>query len=537
MDITPTAPVVAPLPGFGPVVVQERIETLDIVRGFALLAILLVNWSTDLLWVLEPWAGWTGAPDQLAYWTVQLLLDNKSWPMFSFLFGLGFALQMQRAKDRGVPFVATYVRRLVVLFLIGAAHFILTDRDILWSYAIFGFLLLPLRKLHPKLLVVLALLWLLIPFTRDALIDRDRERTFTSANNARSRIALDPAALDAYVGVYELGPGATFFVTREGDALFGQEVSRGNDWVRVRLAAESPTEFFSTTEFVARYMDLRVSFVKDSTGTVRSILLNHNGQDARGSRIQAGQQGTDDEARRRAANQDEKSRTYGAGTFGQIVSLRARLFWRQLSSFATNYLSWLSDTFALFLLGLYAGRKRIFNDIAAHRPFIRKVMWWGLGLGLAGATFATIMRAPGTPFLGESVPLMLRTVADGSEVFGSPLLGLGYIAALTLLLQHDTWKRRLAPLGAVGRMALTNYLLQSIAFVLLFFGYGLGWYAKVGAFGGVMLALPLFAFQIVASQWWLRRFRFGPAEWLWRTLTYGRRQPMRIELTRAAGEA
>jgi len=79
-------------------------------------------------------------------------------------------------------------------------------------------------------------------------------------------------------------------------------------------------------------------------------------------------------------------------------------------------------------------------------------------------------------------------------------------------------------------MALTNYLLHSVAFVLLFdsYGLGLGLYAKVGAFGGVMLALPVLALELVVSQWWLRRFRFGPAEWFWRTLSYGKRQPMRL---------
>lgn len=79
-------------------------------------------------------------------------------------------------------------------------------------------------------------------------------------------------------------------------------------------------------------------------------------------------------------------------------------------------------------------------------------------------------------------------------------------------------------------MALTNYLLHSVAFVLLFYSYGLGLglYAKVGAFGGVMLALPVLALELVVSQWWLRRFRFGPAEWFWRTLSYGKRQPMRL---------
>jgi uncharacterized protein len=158
-------------------------------------------------------------------------------------------------------------------------------------------------------------------------------------------------------------------------------------------------------------------------------------------------------------------------------------------------------------------------------------MWWTLAVGLAGTTAFITVRWNDSPFYSELEPFMTRVLVDLGSRLGSPALGLAYLAALTLLLQRIGWKRRLAPLGTVGRMALTNYLLQSVAFVLLFFGYGLdgygpGLYAK-GAFVNLMLALSFFPLQIVVSQWWLRRFRFGPAEWLWRSLTYGKRQPMR----------
>ena len=420
-----TAPTVVPATDFGPVPSQERIETLDILRGFALFCILVVNWSVDFLWDVEPWAGWKDPANQIAYWTVEFLLNEKSWPIFAFLFGLGFSIQMQRAEARGARFVRVYARRLAVLFLIGAAHFILTDRDILYMYAIFGLLLLPLRKVNLNLLVVLALICILIPWTRNTLIARDRE---------------------------------------------------------LRLA--NP---------------------------------------------QTGQQAAQEESRRQAANRArgaQMDRTYESGTFGQIVSMRARLFWRRISSW-TSYLSWLGDPFPPFLLGLYAGRRRIFHEVAAHRHFVRKAMWWSMALGLAGTAIFTVV-AEVALLHGESVPYPTLQLARLAEQLGSPTLGVGYIATLTLLLHREAWKKRLAPLAAVGRMALTNYLLQSVAFVLLFFGYGLGLYGKVGAFGGLMLALPVFAVEVVASQWWLRRFRFGPAEWLWRSLTYGSLQPMRI---------
>lgn len=513
------APVAAPLPGFGPVAPQERIETLDILRGFALFGVLVANWVTDFPGDMEAYKGWTGRADVIAYGTIEFLLNEKARPIFTFLFGLGFALQMQRAEARGARFVATYARRLAVLFLIGAAHFILTERDILWVYAISGFFLLPLRKLNLNLLIALALICILIPFTRDALLAHDRELQLTNFSNARTEITLDSSVLDTYVGVYEYGEAGPRFVTREGNALFWQ----AGGGLRRRLFAESPTDFFY------RSIEAEVSFVKDSTGTVIGLVGHSSGRDVPGRMIQRGGQTIDDKALRRAANQGPSDRTYATGTFGQIVRMRALLFWDTISSW-TTYLGWSSD-FALFLLGLYAGRRRIFQEVAIHRQFIRKVMSWTLAVGLAGTTAFITVGWNDSPFYSELEPFTTRVLVDLGSRLGSPALGLAYLAALTLLLQRVGWKRRLAPLGTVGRMALTNYLLQSVAFVLLFFGYGLdgygpGLYAK-GAFVNLMLALSFFPLQIVVSQWWLRRFRFGPAEWLWRSLTYGKRQPMR----------
>lgn len=110
---------------------------------------------------------------------------------------------------------------------------------------------------------------------------------------------------------------------------------------------------------------------------------------------------------------------------------------------------------------------------------------------------------------------------------GGLALALWYASAVVLLVERPAWRRRLAPLAAAGRMALTNYLLQSLVCTTLFYSYGLGLYGRVGPAGGLLLTLAIFGGQLAFSAWWLRRFRFGPVEWLWRTLTYGRRQPLR----------
>ncbi|HET7768239.1 MAG TPA: DUF418 domain-containing protein [Chloroflexota bacterium] len=126
---------------------------------------------------------------------------------------------------------------------------------------------------------------------------------------------------------------------------------------------------------------------------------------------------------------------------------------------------------------------------------------------------------------GRFAPLFLRrllVLLVFGLTLGGPLLSLGYAAAVALLSQNPSWAQRLAPLAATGRMALTNYLLQSIVCTTLFYSYGGALFGRVGAAGGLLVTVALYALQVPFSVWWLRRFPYGPMEWLWRTATYGR---------------
>ena len=120
-----------------------------------------------------------------------------------------------------------------------------------------------------------------------------------------------------------------------------------------------------------------------------------------------------------------------------------------------------------------------------------------------------------------------RVAGYAAVAIGGPLLCFAYASGLALLVAGQPWRQRLAPLGAAGRMALTNYLLQSLVCTTLFYGYGVGLLGRLGAAAGLALALALWAAQLGLSVLWLRHFRYGPAEWLWRSLTYLRAQPMR----------
>ena len=177
----------------------------------------------------------------------------------------------------------------------------------------------------------------------------------------------------------------------------------------------------------------------------------------------------------------------------------------------------------MFLLGLYAGRRGIFQEIPAHRALFRRILWWGLAFGVS-SQLAYVALSEGAsqfePTLGSFVANVLHSI-------GGPALALSYVAAFTLLLQRSAWHQRFRPIAAVGRMALSNYLLQSLVATTLLYGYGFGLFGQVGPALGLLITIAIFLAQIPLSVWWLRHFQFGPVEWLWRSLTYLRPQALR----------
>jgi uncharacterized protein len=110
---------------------------------------------------------------------------------------------------------------------------------------------------------------------------------------------------------------------------------------------------------------------------------------------------------------------------------------------------------------------------------------------------------------------------------GAPVLGLCYVAIITLLMEKEAWQRVILPFAHVGRMALTNYLFHGFVIAAFTYQWGLGLYGEMGPFWGLMAVFAIFPLMVIASSWWIMRFRFGPVEWLWRTLSYGEIQSLR----------
>lgn len=187
-------------------------------------------------------------------------------------------------------------------------------------------------------------------------------------------------------------------------------------------------------------------------------------------------------------------------------------------------------TFSMLLLGLYVGRARILHEVMPHLPVIRRVLFWGIGIGavssltewwlgqkLGYAVFALNTASNGIRFLGDML-----------FAYGSTALALGYGAGVVLLAQRPGWQPVLRPLQNLGRMALTVYLSGTVMFTTLFYGYGFGQLFLLGPAATTAYAILFFVLQLLFCTWWLDRFRFGPAEWLWRSLTYLKPQPLRL---------
>ncbi len=185
--------------------------------------------------------------------------------------------------------------------------------------------------------------------------------------------------------------------------------------------------------------------------------------------------------------------------------------------------------FSMLLLGLYLGRSRILNDVELHLPLIRSVFVWGIGIGAASALaeWALSQKYGYAVFTETTASSGIRFLGDLLFAYGSTALALGYGAGIVLLTEKPGWQTVLRALGNLGRMALTVYLLCTVMFTTLFYGWGFGQLFLLGPAETTFYAVLFFMMLTVFCTWWLARYRFGPAEWVWRSVTYLKFQPLR----------
>ncbi|HEX6852974.1 MAG TPA: DUF418 domain-containing protein [Candidatus Polarisedimenticolaceae bacterium] len=399
----------------GPVSEARRLHHVDALRGFALLGVIVGN-VVSLGYEQVPPAVLSALPtapvDAVVLPAVQFLVEWKFYTLFSFLFGLGFALQLTRAEEAGTNVLPAYSRRLGILLVIGALHAcLLWYGDVLHVYATLGFVMILFRRAGPRTLLVTGLLLgIVLP------------GVVTTKHELGRRPALVPATV----------------------------VDAKTERLHALTAGPAP------------YRALVAENVARSAG-----------------------------------------------------------FWR--SRFAREFLP---SVLGKFLLGYWVGRRRFLEDLPRYRRGFARLLAAGLALGVPCTAYWLASRSMSPGSAGAAFGNLARHV-------GIAGLAAAYLSALLLLLVRPAWSARLSWLEPVGKLALTNYLAHSIAMAFLFYGFGLGLLGRMGPAGCLLFALALYAALAASSRAWLERFRFGPAEWIWRSLTYRRFQPMR-RTTRSA---
>lgn len=401
----------------GPVSSAERIFYIDLLRGMALFGILAANMHgfnapSSVYGNIK--VLFHGRADLIAQGFINIFIQGKFLTLFSFLFGMGFAVQLTRAQMRGAKFMSFYPRRLAALALFGLIHgFLIWWGDILLTYAVAGALLLLFRNRAQKTLLYWA--------------------------------------------------GGIFIL---------------------------PIVIITGLHF-AYILDWHPAFLRGGGGLEMAKL-------------------------------NEIIRIYAHGSVFQMLRENVILGWKELPGLAFAIYA-----LFLFLLGMWVWRSGIVERFDEYQPVFQRVFAWCLPIGLALNTFAVIVQSRPLP---GGHPTTLGFFASIVLYPSEHILSAGYAAGLALLIQKDAWRRRLSPFAAVGRMALTNYLAESIVCTVFFENYITGTYGRVGPAVDLIATVVLYGAQVVFSNWWLARYRFGPLEWLWRGMTYGQLPALRKEM-------
>ena len=403
-----------------PVARQERIAAMDVLRGLAVLGIFFINMplyigpmNAFFNWENNPY--WTSTPDRLATLFIYIFAQGKFYTLFSFLFGLGFGVQLMRAAERHSPnFLSTFRRRLTVLLTLGVLHFFLIWwGDVLHVYALLGFLLILFRNKTDRKLLIIAACLTFIPLTF---------------------------------------------------AIFG-------------TTYEHFTRKEPTAEEKKKQAERKEQNVKRMMDDVKA---------------------------------------YSSAPLPQLLAHRFQGNLRHLP----GEIGWSVELFANFLLGLWVSRRRILQDPQSYRPLLTKLAYIALPLALIITAADQVW---GYQHPGADAPLWRTHLGLFREFVCRPAMAYGY-AALLLLIGIKAW---MSPFAAVGRMALTNYLLHSLVWTTVANSYGLGLYGKIHPLQGLIYCFGFYALQLPFSVLWLKTFNYGPAEWAWRSLTYGAAQPFK----------
>jgi uncharacterized protein len=402
-----------------PISIQERADILDVLRGLALMGVLLDNIFGFTGYGYFSEAQRKALPTFYSDATLGLLelifIHGKFYSLFSLLFGIGFSVTLVRNEQKNLNPLPVFYRRLFLLASFGAAHlFLLWEGDILFLYAMIGCLLPLFRKCTDKTIIT----WAVILIASPVLID------------------LVKVLLHVKTGAF--------------------------------------------LENLAYKIDDKNGITKDNFSTYLS--------------------------------------SPGSG-------------WRewrnwQASGFLYRYAYLIESNripkvLGMFLLGFCAGRKMMYANLQQYVPLFKKIKRWGFIIGIPTSLAHVYFM-----FTGKDIPDPMGLATTLFYALSVVPLSLAYTSTICLFWIRTNGNNRLRILAPVGRMALTNYLMQTISCIIIFYGVGFGLGGDIGPTIFVPIALSIYTLQIVYSNWWFKHFNYGPLEWIWRQWTYKKRLPI-----------
>jgi uncharacterized protein len=426
-----------------PVAVSARIASLDILRGVALLGVLLLNilgFGMASAGYFHPLVGLGKNPElNYAVWGIMnLFFEGSMRGLFSLLFGAGIVLfatgfGTRSGKEKGA---FLHYKRTFFLLLFGMfdSFVLLWTGDILILYAMAGALLYPLRNARPKTLLILSATVLLCTSILFAVSGVFVEE----GRDAAARIDADPSA--------EHSPEE-----RELAALW----------------TGSENQFTYNESAIEEELDIR------------------------------------------------------RGSYIEIADYSAKKVIDSLLFFTPVYMLW--DCVGMMLLGMGLYRMGVLSAQRSKKNYLQLAIG-GFALGLAVNGFE-LFQAIDSDFDA----IVVSGYFQGTYQLGRVAMSMGWLGLIMLFCQGKIWSGLKNRLAAVGRMALSNYLLHSLICLVLFTGAGFGLIGVFERWELYVIVLLIWMVQLALSPWWLKRYSFGPAEWLWRSLTYGSMQKWRIK--------
>lgn len=379
-----------------PTELHERVVAIDMMRGFSLLGIFIVNMLAfhTPFYYINPYTWYTNPLDKETFQWIDIILQGSVYPLFSMLFGYGLMMQFRKSQDRGHSFIPLGLRRLSILLIIGILHaFLVWSGDILITYALSGFIVLSLLRLSKVWLLTIASLLYILPNIGLAFL------SYIYATSGE----------EFYTGVEELESSLIAFGSGSWKDIFMQ---RAADWTYANIESGS---LFLIGMTILPYM----------------------------------------------------------------------------------------------LLGAAAAEGKLIE-----RTSTKKTFWVTLMIVSIIAGFSIKL----LPYLFEANFYYMFV----QDIFGGPLVAIGYVGLITLFCQLSIFRKLFSPVAKVGRMSMTTYISQSLIATTIFYSYGFGLYGKIDVLTGTWMAVGIFVIQMIFAEIWLSKFKQGPVEAIWKRATYGK---------------